>query len=80
MAYLEAVKVVIDFAKERKNVLVISTSDHETGGLTLGRTLPTDVYPEYAWYPEVVLKCKKSSRTVRDRSRSLIHSCRWPIW
>lgn len=37
LAYDDAVRVVLDFARKDGNTLVISTSDHETGGLTLGR-------------------------------------------
>ncbi|CDR87407.1 related to PHO8-repressible alkaline phosphatase vacuolar [Sporisorium scitamineum] len=40
--------------------LLISTSDHETGGVTLGRQLSTD-YPNYAYYPERLLNAKHST-------------------
>ena len=36
LAYDEAMKVAIAFAQSSENTLVIGTSDHETGGLTLG--------------------------------------------
>lgn len=48
LAYDEAVKVVLDFARANGNTLVVATSDHETGGLTLGRE------NIYAWRPEVL--------------------------
>ncbi len=36
IAYDEAWQVAIDFARSEGNTLVLGTSDHETGGLTLG--------------------------------------------
>ncbi|PWN23834.1 alkaline phosphatase-like protein [Microstroma glucosiphilum] len=55
IAYQEAAGRVMQLvdelnAKGEKTIL-ISTSDHETGGLTLGRQIGND-YPEYLWYPE----------------------------
>ena len=37
LAYDEAVGEMLNFARGRKDTLVISTSDHETGGFSLGR-------------------------------------------
>jgi alkaline phosphatase len=37
LAYDEAVRVVLEFARRDGRTLVVSTADHETGGLTLGR-------------------------------------------
>jgi alkaline phosphatase len=39
---------------------MISVSDHETGGLALGRQL-TEQYPVYAWYPEVLANATHST-------------------
>jgi alkaline phosphatase len=36
LAYDDAMKVAVAFAEKDKNTLVMGTSDHETGGLTLG--------------------------------------------
>eukprot|EP00834_Sanchytrium_tribonematis_P005524 NODE_341_length_9178_cov_1.080846.p3 type:complete len:349 gc:universal NODE_341_length_9178_cov_1.080846:1990-944(-) len=36
LAYQEMLKFVHEFSKKHSNVLVVSTSDHETGGFTLG--------------------------------------------
>ncbi|MDA1029753.1 MAG: alkaline phosphatase [Bacteroidetes bacterium] len=36
LAYDDAVRAAIEFAKKDKKTLVMATSDHETGGLTLG--------------------------------------------
>ncbi len=38
----------MDFAEKDGNTLVISVSDHETGGLGLGRTPHSGASPEYA--------------------------------
>jgi len=41
LAYDEAVGAMIDFARQDGETLIVSTSDHETGGLTLGRGVET---------------------------------------
>ena len=51
LAYDEAIKVGLDFATGNGETLVISVSDHETGGLTIGRSV--DGKSMYAWKPEV---------------------------
>ena len=35
--FIEAVQVVLDFARQNRDTLVIITADHETGGMSLGR-------------------------------------------
>lgn len=47
-----AFAAAIKFAEEDGNTLVVSTSDHETGGLSLGRNI--DGRARYAWSPEVI--------------------------
>ncbi|KXG77387.1 Alkaline phosphatase 3 [Fervidicola ferrireducens] len=54
LAFDEAVKVALDFAKGRNDTLVIVTADHETGGLSIGG------YGQYNFEPEV-LKLQKNS-------------------
>jgi alkaline phosphatase len=55
------------FAEEHGNTLIVMTSDHETGGLTLGRNPPGNShYPEYAWHPSVVNRCTRSSTRVGE--------------
>lgn len=65
LAYNKAIKVVQDWVKEKnekgERSLIISTSDHETGGVTLGKQM-TPQYPNYAYYPEVMLKTKHTSK------------------
>jgi alkaline phosphatase len=40
---------VLAFVKANPGTVVISTSDHETGGLSVGRQV-AEGYPEYEWY------------------------------
>ncbi|GAA5872362.1 hypothetical protein JCM16303_004491 [Sporobolomyces ruberrimus] len=66
LAYYETVQLVkewVDRQNEREGVptVLISVSDHETGGLTLGRQLDKEVYPEYLWYPEVLNNATRST-------------------
>jgi alkaline phosphatase len=49
-AYEEA----IEFAKNNKNTLVVTTADHSTGGMTMGRD------GEYQWNPEPLKAAKRT--------------------
>lgn len=60
--YQETVKAVLNFAAENPGTVVISTSDHETGGLTVGRQT-TESYPEYEWYKKFVYFSPPFSQT-----------------
>lgn len=60
LAYDEAYKEVLKFIDESDvETVAISTSDHETGGLVTSRQISPS-YPDYVWYPEVLLNCKHS--------------------
>lgn len=52
LAYHETVQFVNDWAEDQNKkgirTLVVSVSDHETGGLALAKQLGNS-YPEYAW-------------------------------
>ncbi|KAG0171378.1 hypothetical protein DFQ29_008858 [Apophysomyces sp. BC1021] len=65
--YHQTVEVVKKFVEEHPDTVVISTSDHETGGFTLGRQL-SEAYPEYKWYgrrnPEVISRVQNSSEVL----------------
>ncbi|KAF2677317.1 alkaline phosphatase-like protein [Lentithecium fluviatile CBS 122367] len=51
LAYDKAFTTVLDFLKKDKTQgVMVSTSDHETGGLATARQLHTS-YPQYLWYP-----------------------------
>lgn len=60
LAYDEAMKEVMKFVNNTSTkTTVISTSDHETGGLSTARQI-TESYPDYLWYPEVLLNSSHS--------------------
>lgn len=60
LAYDKAFEKVIEFAKNSEvETYIISTSDHETGGVDIGRQITND-YPDYLWYPEVLFNAKHS--------------------
>lgn len=52
LAFDEAISAALAFADGDKQTLIVSTSDHETGGLSLGRNV--DGRALYAWTPEVL--------------------------
>jgi len=64
--YNEALKIVMEWAKEDGNTLVISTSDHETGGLTLGLQWDNETVGTYAWYPQVLLPFNGSTEIMAN--------------
>lgn len=60
-AYDRTVKAVIDFLEEDDTEgIMVSTSDHETGGLVAARQLH-ETYPEYLWYPAVLANASHSA-------------------
>lgn len=63
LAYQQTIALVKDYVEQHPGTVMISTSDHETGGLALGRQLTTD-YPVYAWFPEVVARVRNSTYTL----------------
>ncbi len=63
LAYEKAMAVALDFARRNGRTLVVATSDHETGGLTLGRG------GEYAWYPKVLAGVEASQGTIAAQIR-----------
>ncbi|SFJ28846.1 alkaline phosphatase [Halobacillus dabanensis] len=50
----EAYKEAIEFAKKDKHTLVITTADHSTGGMAMGRD------GEYQWNPEPIKAAKRT--------------------
>jgi len=58
LAFDEAVAAALDFARQDGQTLLVSTSDHETGGLSLGRNV--DGQAKYTWNPEVIEKITAS--------------------
>lgn len=61
LAYDDALKEIITFAEKDGDTLVVSVSDHETGGLTLGVTPRSGSYPVYDWYPDVLRPVQASA-------------------
>lgn len=60
LAYDKAFKEVIDFIDSTDvETVAISTSDHETGGLVTARQV-TESYPDYLWYPQILLNSTHS--------------------
>jgi alkaline phosphatase len=59
LAFNDAFHVARKFIDKVGGVL-ISTSDHETGGLSVGRQI-SPPYPEYVWYPEVLANASHST-------------------
>ncbi|KAJ5888208.1 Repressible alkaline phosphatase [Penicillium taxi] len=61
MAYDRAFAAALEFLeKDSTPGVIVSTSDHETGGLSAARQLHTS-YPEYLWYPQVLANANHSS-------------------
>ncbi|OJJ51300.1 hypothetical protein ASPZODRAFT_87506 [Penicilliopsis zonata CBS 506.65] len=61
LAYDRAFAAVLDFLdKDSTPGVLVSTSDHETGGLAVARQLQAD-YPEYKWYPGVLANASHSA-------------------
>lgn len=58
--YQHTVDAVMKFVQANPGTVLVATSDHETGGLTVGRQV-TEGYPEYEWKPEALTKVKNSS-------------------
>ncbi|GBB95068.1 hypothetical protein RclHR1_02470012 [Rhizophagus clarus] len=60
LAYHDTISFVKKYVDEHPGTVMISVSDHETGGLSLARQV-TSEYPEYLWYPEPLTRVKNSS-------------------
>ncbi|OCL12810.1 alkaline phosphatase-like protein [Glonium stellatum] len=61
LAYDKAFSSVLEFLeKDPVEGVMVSTSDHETGGLAAARQLHS-TYPEYVWYPGPLANASKSS-------------------
>ncbi|KAJ2585930.1 vacuolar alkaline phosphatase, partial [Coemansia sp. RSA 1804] len=59
LAYWEAVSAVRKFVDAHPDTVLISVSDHETGGFSVAKQL-TPEYPEYMWNPHALESVKHS--------------------
>eukprot|EP01090_Pellita_catalonica_P016465 TRINITY_DN4714_c0_g1_i1.p1 TRINITY_DN4714_c0_g1~~TRINITY_DN4714_c0_g1_i1.p1 ORF type:complete len:446 (+),score=102.29 TRINITY_DN4714_c0_g1_i1:119-1339(+) len=58
IAYNRALEAVENFVGDRSDILILSVSDHETGGLGLGTK------GQYFWHPEIVLQSRASGEGI----------------
>lgn len=60
LEYQKTIELVKTYVDEHPDTILISTSDHETGGLSLAREVMA-FNPEYLWFPDVLTKVKSST-------------------
>lgn len=65
LAYDEAVRVAVEFAERDGRTLIVTTADHETGGMTIGRD------GQYAAYPEILASTTMSADGMSVYARDL---------
>lgn len=65
LAYDAAIEVALRFARADGNTLIVGASDHETGGMTLGRNV--DGRSIYGWEPEVIARVQASQEQIVRR-------------
>ncbi|HKL89132.1 MAG TPA: alkaline phosphatase, partial [Salinibacter sp.] len=68
LAFNDAVETALD-AAQNSNTLVVVVSDHETGGLTLGRNRNGEGI--YSWHPDELADVAASSAAIADSIRSI---------
>ncbi|KAL5117150.1 vacuolar alkaline phosphatase [Pleosporales sp. CAS-2024a] len=74
LAYDAAFTSVLDFIKnEETETVMVSTSDHETGGLATARQLHT-AYPDYVWYPSPLANASHSAERMALRYNKYLNS------
>ena len=70
--YDKAFSTVLDFLdKDTVEGVLVGTSDHETGGLATARQLHK-TYPEYHWFPEVLVNASHSASHLAHELREHI--------
>ncbi|KAF9435646.1 hypothetical protein BGZ76_005811 [Entomortierella beljakovae] len=67
LQYHRAVAVVRKFVADNPDTLLISTSDHETGGFTLGSQDDPTRDPDYFWRPEAIVPVKASTEILAQK-------------
>lgn len=72
LAYDKAFAAVLKFLEEDSTPgVLVSTSDHETGGLAAARQLHKS-YPDYKWLPEVLAKASHSSEYLHAKLKEYL--------
>ena len=71
IAYNEAIQVAKSFVDNNPGTILISVSDHETGGLAVGRQLDS-TYPDYKWTPGALNGAKKSIEIAHHELKSIL--------
>ncbi|KAJ3019177.1 hypothetical protein HKX48_002311 [Thoreauomyces humboldtii] len=65
LAYQDTVAAVMAYVDENPGTVMISVSDHETGGLSVGYQLDEHVYPDpYEWRPQALVNVKRSIEVI----------------
>ncbi|TPX70827.1 alkaline phosphatase [Spizellomyces sp. 'palustris'] len=64
LAYNEVIAAVKAYVDKHPDTVMISVSDHETGGLSVGRQVDPRKYPDYAWKPNALTGVKKSTEAI----------------
>ncbi|KAJ3212197.1 hypothetical protein HDU67_003974 [Dinochytrium kinnereticum] len=60
LEYNNAISVVQKWVQKTPGSVMISVSDHETGGMSVAKQL-TEAYPDYKWNPDALERVKNSS-------------------
>ncbi|ODV94070.1 hypothetical protein PACTADRAFT_76711 [Pachysolen tannophilus NRRL Y-2460] len=67
LAYDKAFEAALKFAQNSDDeTIIISTSDHETGGLVTARQISPS-YPDYIWYPQALLNATHSGEFITKK-------------
>ncbi|KAI8919304.1 alkaline phosphatase [Powellomyces hirtus] len=64
LAYQQTIEAVKKFVDENPGTIMISVSDHETGGLSVGRQLDPNQYPVYNWNPDALTRVQRSTESI----------------
>ncbi|KAJ3109714.1 hypothetical protein HDU96_007159 [Phlyctochytrium bullatum] len=87
LEYNKVINETKKFVEANPGSTMISVSDHETGGVSVGTQL-TAAYPTYEWKPLVLANVKNSSETISkalvaysgDDMRKFVSSVVLPVW
>ncbi|KAI9088329.1 alkaline phosphatase [Phlyctochytrium arcticum] len=84
LAYQEAVAAVKAYVDAHPDTVMISVSDHETGGLSVARQVNRNSYPDYLWKPQALVGVARSVEmiapdivTFRNKTTSLSDRREW---